>query len=109
MSQIHELYTLTEGHVITPLELLANAKLPNYEFVKFSNNGLGLHVEACCRLDGGTRAVFNYYFDEKDRLQKLVMELGTTSEVIFDRVVEIEKLRSKLLTQKCNSKVSLRG
>lgn len=96
MSQIHELYTLTEGHIITPAELLANAKLPNYEYVKFSNNGQGLHVEACYRQEDGALVQFNYYFDGKDRLQRLVMELGTTLEVLFDRTVAIEKLRSKI-------------
>ena len=109
MSQIHDLYSLVEGHIITPAELLANAKLPNYEYVKFSNNGTGLHVEACCREDGGNQVRFNYYFDESDRLQKLVMESGTTLEVLFDRTVEIEKLRSKMRTMKRNNKAPLRG
>jgi hypothetical protein len=96
MTQIHDLYTLTEGHIITPAELLANAKLPNYEFVKFSNNGVGLHVEACYREVGEAEVLFNYYFDKKDRLQKLTMESGSTLEVLFDRSIEIEKLRSKI-------------
>ncbi|WP_342476478.1 hypothetical protein NYE24_19630 [Paenibacillus sp. FSL H7-0350] len=109
MSHIHELYTLIEGHIITPAELLSNAKLPNYEFVKFSNNGIGLHVEACCRVDEGKQVLFNYYFDEKDRLQKLVMESGTTSEVLFDRIVEVEKLRSKIRSTKRNRDSSIRN
>lgn len=109
MSHIHELYTLTEGHIITPAELLSNAKLPNYEFVKFSNNGIGLHVEACCRIEEEGQVLFNYYFDEKDRLQKLVMESGTTSEVLFDRIVEVEKLRSKIRSTKRNSDSSIRN
>ncbi|GIP33501.1 hypothetical protein [Paenibacillus sp. J2TS4] len=105
MDHIHELYTLTEGHIVTPNELLANAKLPNYEYVKFSNNGIGLHVEACCQVEEGKQVIFNYYFDNKDCLQKLVMESGAISEVIFDRIVEIEKLRSKIRNTKRFAKV----
>ncbi len=98
MSQIGDLYTLTEGYIITPAELLANAKLPNYDYVKFSANGIGLHVEASCRLEEMELVLFNYYFDKDDRLQKLTMEQGDTSKVIFDRNVEISKLRSKMKT-----------
>ncbi|RED52891.1 hypothetical protein [Cohnella lupini] len=98
MTQIHDLYTLTEGHIITPAELLNNAKLPNYEFVKFSNNSVGLHVEACYREAGEAEVLFNYYFDKQDRLQKLIMESGSTLEVLFDRSIEIEKLRLKIRT-----------
>lgn len=109
MSQIHELYTLTEGYIITPSELLANAKLPNYDYVKFSNNGRGLHVEASCSTADEAKAIFNYYFDEKDRLQKLVMETMGLSEVIFDRVVEIEKLKSNIRRTKRNSRTRING
>ncbi|MNO25523.1 hypothetical protein D3C76_153630 [compost metagenome] len=105
MDYIHELYTLTEGHIVTPSELLANAKLPNYEYVKFSNNGIGLHVEARCLVEEGKYVIFNYYFDDADRLQKLVMESGKISEVIFDRIVEIEKLRSKIRITKRLAKI----
>ncbi|MED4954457.1 hypothetical protein ABEO75_14800 [Paenibacillus macerans] len=100
MTGIRELYNLMEGYILTPTELLANAKLPNYEYVKFSNNGQGLHAESCCKLEEGERVIFNYYFDEKDRLQKLIMEDGKKQEVLFDRMTEIENLKSKLIKKR---------
>jgi hypothetical protein len=92
MVDIRELYNLIEGHVILPSELIANAKLPNYEFVKFSNGYTGLIVETRCALNDGAKVDFTYYFDKKDRLLKLISHNGPLSEVLFDRELEVQKM-----------------
>ncbi|WP_339271770.1 hypothetical protein NYE54_09390 [Paenibacillus sp. FSL K6-1330] len=99
-SGIHSLYNLEEGHIIMPSELIANAKLPNYEYVKFHKGLEGLTVECCCLLDDDTKVLFNYYFDENDRLLRLIADDHEYQEVLFDRYSEAKKLRSKLYADK---------
>ncbi|AFH60597.1 hypothetical protein ACVNS2_07950 [Paenibacillus caseinilyticus] len=94
--EIKSLYDLEYGHIILPSELIANAKLPNYESVKFSSIPSGLNVECICFLEDNSRMSFNYYFDKDDRLMKLIANDGTYNEVLFDREVEIKKLRNKI-------------
>ncbi|ANE45361.1 hypothetical protein SY83_02360 [Paenibacillus swuensis] len=88
---IRYLYNLIEGHVILPSELIANVKLPNYEFVKFSNGYTGLIVETRCALNDGAIVDFTYYFDKQDKLLKLISQNGSLSEVLFDRELEVQK------------------
>lgn len=92
--QIKSLYDLQYGHIILPSELIANAKLPNYEHVKFLTNNDGLVVECLCVTDDGSKVTFNYYFDDQDKLKKLIMFDGLASEVLFDREQEVKKLRN---------------
>lgn len=94
--QMKSLYDLQYGHIILPSELIANAKLPNYEHVKFFTNKDGLVVECLCLIDNGSKVTFNYYFDYQDKLLKLIMFDGLEHEVLFDREQEAEKLRSKI-------------
>lgn len=96
---IKSLYDLENGHIILPTELVANAKLPNYEYVNFSANPAGLTAECMCLLEDDTKVIFNYYFDKQDRLLRLIAVDGIHSEVIFDREQEINKSRSRLLGQ----------
>lgn len=92
------LYDLENGHIIFPSELIANAKLPNYEYVKFNNELDGLNVECACLIgEGDAKAYFNYYFDKEDKLQKLIAYQGNEVTVLFDRAEEIVKFRRKLL------------
>ncbi|MBN3524655.1 hypothetical protein [Paenibacillus apiarius] len=94
--EIKALHDLEYGHVLMPSELINNAKLPNYEYVKFSSSPKGLVAECMCVLEDETRAIFNYYFDDKDRLMKLTAVQGTNVETLFDRKDEISKLRMQL-------------
>ncbi|WP_025716416.1 hypothetical protein [Paenibacillus sp. 1-18] len=99
---IKSLYNLEEGHIILPSELIANAKLPNYEYVKFHSGLEGLTVECCCFLEDNTKVLFNYYFDENDRLLRLISDDFKNQEVLFDRKEEGEKLRNMLRNSQIN-------
>lgn len=94
---LSQLYDLIHGHIILPSELIQNAKLPNYEYVNFQSGIDGLCVETCCVVEDVRKVKFTYHFDKEDRLQKLLSYDGTNVEVVFDRNVEIEKLRTNLL------------
>lgn len=95
-NEIRSLYNLEEGHIILPSELIGNAKLPNYEYVKFQSGLNGLTVECCCFIDESTKVLFNYYFDENDKLMRLIADDFQSQEVLFDRKEEAEKLKKKL-------------
>lgn len=92
------LYDLEHGHIIFPSELIANAKLPNYEYVKFNTGPDGLIVECACFIgEDNAKAYFNYYFDKDDKLLKLISFEDNEMTVLFDRTEEVAKLRNKLL------------
>lgn len=93
---IKSLYDLENGHIIFPYELIANAKLPNYEHVKFSSTFEGLIVECLCVMEDSVRIKFNYHFDKQDRLQKLVAVDGFKCEILFDRDRDAENARRNL-------------
>lgn len=95
-NEIKKLYDLENGYVILPSDLVANAKLPNYEHVKFSSTLQGLVVECLCIADDGDKVLFMYYFDIEDKLQRMVMDDGIKSDIIFDRKAETDKLRNRL-------------
>jgi hypothetical protein len=95
-TEISDLYTMEEGHILLPFELLNNAKLPNYEYVKYLSNEQGLVVECSVVNDDGNKVLFNYYFDKTDRLMKLIAYEGPNVEVIFNREIEANELRAKI-------------
>lgn len=105
--QMKSLYDLQYGHIILPSELIANAKLPNYEHVKFFTNNDGLVVECLCLIDDGSKVTFNYYFDHQDKLQKLIMFDELEYEVLFDREQEVDKLRSKISSCRTVSTINI--
>ena len=90
---IKRLYDLMYSPIVTPWNLVENAKLDNYEYVNYSKSGNGLVVSMKCKL-GDCRAIFNYHFDQNDALQiiKTAYEDGTV-ETVFDRQVETDQLR----------------
>ncbi|MFB5678217.1 hypothetical protein ACE3NQ_16450 [Paenibacillus terreus] len=90
------LYDLEHGHILFPSELIENAKLSNYEYVNFHKSLDGLNVECLCHLDDGSKVLFTYYFDFEDKLMRLISDDGVYTEVLFDRKLEIQKLREKL-------------
>lgn len=94
------LYDLEHGHIIFPSELIANAKLPNYEYVRFNAGSEGLNVECACFIgEDNCKVYFNYYFDKDDKLQKLIAYEGNDVTVLFDRAEEIAKFRNKILNK----------
>ena len=71
--------------IISPYNLLENAKLDNYSYVKYYKNEVGLVAEMQCEIPGEGKKVFYYQFDKKDYLQVIYQNTMKTGNIIFDR------------------------
>ena len=69
--QIKKIYDMLYSPIISPYNLLENAKLENYSYVKYYTNETGLVAEMQCEILGGGEQIFYYQFDKKDFLQKI--------------------------------------
>ena len=99
-SKFDELYNLIYSPIITPGILSENAKLENYNYVKYYREYDNLVVSMECKLGNNEVAIFNYYFDKKDMLNKVMMKTQKETSVIFDRKLEIEKIKSDLIDER---------
>lgn len=97
---INKIYDLLYSPMVTPYNLLDNAKLPNYEYVNYYKKNDGLITEMKCTLDDGENAVFYYHFDKSDNLQRVYMNKNDQQVLVFDRQTETQKLLSEYLKDK---------
>lgn len=95
-NQFQQLYDLIYSPIITPYSLLENAKLDNYEYVNYSKAVNGLLVSMKCEIEPGYKVIFNYYFDEKDFLQRVEMVSSGEQELIFDRESETISIKDRI-------------
>ncbi len=86
---VKEIYDLLYSPIITPYNLLENAKLENYSYVNYYKGNDGLVTEMKCSMEGQGETIFYYYFDEEDRLSKILMKTSTDEELVFDRQIEL--------------------
>lgn len=68
---IKKIYDMLYSPIISPYNLLENAKLENYSYVKYFTNEEGLVAEMQCVIPGEGEMVFYYQFDKKDYLQRI--------------------------------------
>lgn len=98
---IEQLYYVVHNPLVTPAQLVNNAKLPEYQRISFEKHedGLAATMEY---LWEGNAVEFKYYFDAQDHLQKAILiDLkANTVEVIFDRTVEINELESRFVSNR---------
>lgn len=94
-TQIDRLFELHYSSILTPYNLLQNALLPNYEYIKYYGLGIEMTAEVKCSVDG-EQTIFYYHFTDNN-LQKIEMEQLGRIEVKFDRNSEYKDLRKKLL------------
>ncbi|MHB1418882.1 MAG: hypothetical protein ACYCX4_04730 [Bacillota bacterium] len=95
--KIRQVYDMFFSPLVTPHNLLDNARLENYEFVTYSKMGTGLLVSMRCNIDLNITATFFYHFDVNDFLQTVVMESDNGQEIIFDRQKEAQTLVDRIL------------
>lgn len=100
MEKLEQLYNLVFSPIITPYNLLENAKLDNYQYVNYYKEEKYLVVEMKCTMEDSTIAEFYYYFDLSDKLQKALMKSSETTEIIFDRNDEIQKLKERIIAER---------
>lgn len=82
---------------IWPEELLANAKLPNYEYVHYTKHEDGLIVEMKFEDEYVGFAYGYYYFDSSEKLQKIKIQQRDEVTTIYDRELLIAKAFIRLV------------
>lgn len=95
---IQNIYEMQEHAIITPGNLLNNAKLDNYFYVNYSkkdDNKFMVEMECVC--DDEIIRKFYYEFDNNDKLMKVKAIPGTLLEIdtLFDREIELNILLNK--------------
>jgi hypothetical protein len=87
---IKNLYDLFYSSVVTPYNLLENAKLPNYSYVNYYMGDDGLIAEMKCEIEAHQeKVVFYYHFDKEDKLDQVFIEEGVAKKkLIYDRKTE---------------------
>lgn len=93
---IDKLYTLLHSPIITPYNLLENAKLDNYNYVKYYKGNDGLIAEMQCVNDDAVEVTFFYEFNKNDELDIIFMKENKELEVVFSRDKEINNLKERI-------------
>lgn len=89
---IEKIYELKFSHLTTPLNLVENALLENYEYVKYYTEEEKLIVEMKCK-NLMTFDIFYYYFNKENKLVEIILEHEDgIKELKFSRQMELEKL-----------------
>ena len=101
-SKIKKIYDMLYSPILTPYNLLDNAKLPNYSYVKYYKGNEGIIAEMeCDMVDIGSRT-FYYCFDQRDFLIKIFMEFEGNKTIVFDRNDEVESAKKVYNNDKIN-------
>lgn len=97
---IKKIYDMMYSPIVSPYNLLENAKIDNYNYVKYfkADNGLVAEME-CVIPEEGTK-IFYYYFDSNDYLQKICMEYKGVRETVFDRDLAIKEAKLEYYNSK---------
>ena len=97
---IKKIYDMLYSPLISPYNLLENAKLENYSYVKYFTNEEGLVAEMQCVVPGDGEQVFYYQFDKKDYLQKIYRNAMETKNIVFNRQEAVETAKEKYYSNK---------
>lgn len=100
---IKKIYELLYSPIITPYNLLENAKLDNYKYVKYYKNKIGLICEMKCLMELEEEVIFYYHFDNNDSLFKIYMKQNGKQDKVFDREVELERTKEEYLNNSDNA------
>lgn len=82
---IKKIYDMLYSPIISPYNLLENAKIDNYNYVKYYMNKIGLVAEMQCVIPGEGERIFFYQFDKKDYLQMIYEGTIEKKNIIFSR------------------------
>lgn len=93
-------YELMHSPIVTPYNLLENAKLDNYSYVSYYKGETGLIAEMKCYMDDGVDTIFYYYFDKDDKLIKVYEEIKENKIIVFDRENELSNLKGAYIRKK---------
>lgn len=88
--RIKGIYDMMYSPILTPYNLLENAKLGNYKYVKYYSNDTGIVVEMQCVIADDDVKTFHYQFDDRDFLQEIYCDLDGGKDIIFRRRCRIK-------------------
>lgn len=97
---IKKIYDMLYSPIISPYNLLENAKLDNYSYVKYYTNEVGLVAEMQCVIPGEGEHTFYYQFDKNDYLQVIYQRTFEAKNVIFDRKAAVETAKEEYYANK---------
>ena len=104
---LNKLYKLIHTPLVTPYNLLENAKINTYNYVKYYKSINGLVCEMECEYSN-LKEKFFYHFDENDYLQIIVRKSSDDlEEIIYSRDSEIESLLELHNINNSKAKVAL--
>lgn len=103
---IKKIYDMLYSPILTPYNLLENAKIENYNYVKYYKHDDGLITEMECEVSGKTE-VYYYYFNAKDYLQQIYIILNGQKEILFDRNNAIEAAKLEYYLHKPDCKAAI--
>lgn len=86
---IKKIYDMLYSPILTPYNLVENAKLKNYNYVKYYTNSIGVVAEMQCVIPDEGEKVFYYQFDKKDYLQVIYQDSIEKGAIVFNREAEI--------------------
>lgn len=92
-----EILELTTSQLITPKNLVDNAYLSHYNYVKYSANQGNMVVEMEITNEVNETELYTYYFDENEYLQTITLVYRDIKMTIFDRLKELSNKRSEYL------------
>lgn len=93
----NRLHDLVFHALLTPENLVQNAKLCNYKYVSFRKGPHGLMATTCCDVDPGKTIEFLYFFDNEDRLQTIEMVSEAERVILFDRTSEAGEIERRIV------------
>ena len=106
--KLKKIYDLLYSPILTPYNLLENAKLSNYSYVNYYKNNTGLIAEMKCIMEENSKEmIFYYHFDKNDFLSKIYQEdmVYHNKILIYDRAKEIISEKENLLNNKATKKL----
>lgn len=105
--QIKKIYDLLHSPIVTPYNLLENAKLPNYSYVNYYEGAEGLIAEMKCFMeDRQEEVIFYYHFDEEDKLNRIYQKSvgDSKKKMVYDREKELDRAKKVYKNEKCKEK-----
>ena len=97
---IKKIYDMMYSPIVTPYNLLENAKLNNYSYVKYYKSNDGLIAEMECFVEDEGNKIFYYHFDANDYLSSIYMEHNGKKQKVFDRENAIEEAKEEYYSKK---------
>ena len=107
MFDVNRLYELMFKDIVTPFNLIENAKLDNYYYVKYYTLKEYFVSEMKCSISENDIRIFYYCFDKDNKLQRIYQkDISGKKTLLFDRKNEISKIKSNISKDKIQELIS---